>query len=691
MKKKEVYLILFLTAILFLLFFSLEPTLTKALSTLTNSTLEMNLTIWDDTDNGGTKRSGWNMLFYANYTNSSKYNIESNCTIRFNFTGNWGSWDNMTYNTTGTNGSEPYYYYINFTYKGTHFFEVNCSNETAEMNHSENFTIKNSVPSISKEDSSDWINYDGNSQNHDAWPCTEDIICYYNFSANVTESDTNDVLTYSNGTNTTLTNWTLDLSTGMLEINITLSSLSGSGKKIELKVKDTDSLEQPGLLEIDVAEVNDAPIFQNLENISINASSLYSNIVYASDEENNVPFIFNVTFTNCTLANWSTRNNCTLFSLIDYNNTATNITFNTDRHDVGTFIVNFTVTDNATGTGFANSSRTIQMNYTINNVNLLPYFTYICDNERNTTENSFFECHINATDLDEPVNITLFSNYTWFLNETNASTTGFNASLWLNFTASNYHVGNWSINISARDTSEELVRTNSTIISFYVDNVNDSVELFKVHNLSKELNTSDLFMGFAGNDYTIYANATDQDLLIPGPNNQVYNENLTFSSNVSWIGITYLGDAGNLSKIILSFTANSSNVGNTTVNLSVTDENNFSSSSQEFIIYITDNNAPNWSDSLSRNFTLIEDSEFYLNLSESVSDVDGDSFTFLYLNLSQTNFSEFFSGANSLGIVNFTPTDEEVGFHRVTINATDARTPGQIPINFTVIIPLIPL
>jgi len=59
-----------------------------------------NLTIWDETDNS-TKRSGWNSYFYANYTNAtSGANISYGiCEIRFqNYTSDYGSWTNMTYN-----------------------------------------------------------------------------------------------------------------------------------------------------------------------------------------------------------------------------------------------------------------------------------------------------------------------------------------------------------------------------------------------------------------------------------------------------------------------------------------------------------------------------------------------------------------------------------------------------------------
>ncbi len=231
MKEKTILLLTLITLLILI---------GNAIGEKTTSDGTINLTTWDETDNS-TKRSGWNTYFYANYTNATTGSpiSDGNCKIRFqNYTSDYNSWENMSYNTT----YNRFEYNRTFNYKGTYLFNVNCSNSsTLIIQSEENYTITNSIPEISKEDGADWINFDGNDQNHDSWPCTEDTICYYNFTSNITEDDTNDILSYSNGSqNTTLTDFSLD-SNGLLTINITHSNYTGNGKKVELKVKDDDA------------------------------------------------------------------------------------------------------------------------------------------------------------------------------------------------------------------------------------------------------------------------------------------------------------------------------------------------------------------------------------------------------------------------------------------------------------------
>jgi len=679
--RTQLYIVLVFLLFSFIILFSFS------LRTIATSSFlegDINLTIWDDTDTGLIKTSGSNIYFYANFTNitSSKAISDGNCTIRFeNYTNSYGGWENMTFNST----LSSFVYNRTFNYKGTYNFNVNCSNASIFMNLTDFFNITNTAPSISMRSGGTWIDFDGNPATPDTWQCTEDTSCYYNFTANITEVDVNDVLSYNVGVNTTLTNYTLNETTGMLLINITHNDFTGTGKKIELKVKDNnpDALWQSGLLEVDVTPVNDAPIFSNLQNQTFNRSVLFEYIINVTDEEDDIPFTFNITFINCSTAEWSDRNNtnCTLFNESQYSTNSTlgiiNISFIPSRNDVGDYIINFTVTDlNNTVTPY-NASTSMIVNFSVLNVNSAPYFTYICDNERNSTEDKEFNCYINATDIDETSNLTFSSNYTWFLNNNITScniTTAYNASAFINFTATDLIVGNWSINITVTDTGNPL-GINSTIIWFYIGNINDSVSLQDIGN----------FTGYTGNSYTITFYANDDDLLIPDKG--IYDENLTFSvknlsgGDISWLSLRYGSTSQNTTTGYLDFTATSDIIGLHTVNVSVIDANNYSSDFKVFTINISGNSPPQWNSTLNSSYNLTEDKEFHLNLSEYVTDADGDTISFNYINLS---YFPSFSLNETTGVINFTPIDEDVGLHKVWLNATDNKKANLTLVNFTI-------
>ena len=275
--------------------------------------------------------------------------------------------------------------------------------------------------------------------------------------------------------------------------------------------------------------------------------------------------------------------------------------------------------------------------------------------------------------------MTITANYTWFkFNSTGTntanvsvnSTTNFNGTFIVNFTATDTEVGNWSLNISLRDTGSP-VGANSTVFYFYVGNVNDSVSIDDIAN--KTCYTSE------GN-CSIYVNASDNDLLIPDKN--VYNESLTFTSNDSNVNISatsYIFGT-NKTRATITFDSNVLGNGNRTVNITVRDRNNFSIASDLFTIQVLSNNAPVWNSSTQTNHTLTENTNFYLNLSQNVTD-DGGVISFSFSN--DTAFSSF-SINQTTGIINFTPIDVDVGQHIVIINATDGITPTPLTFNFTV-------
>lgn len=651
-------------------------------ATSSGSSQNASLTIFDSTDSEN-RFSNINTIFTANYTNSSGSPLNAsigtgNCTVEFNLSSTFSGLSPMAFNTS----TLVWDYNRSFNVKGNFFFRSNCTSTFGNVTLSDNFTIRNTAPAISLDEGNTYVDFDGNKLNDDYFQCTEDSLCSYNFSANVTDPDSNDVLNfnYSGITNTTLTNFTLNSSTGVLTINITQTSLTGS-KQVELNVRDSESQSVAGILLVNVSSANDIPQFSGLNNTSFNISTLFNQTYNATDEENNAPFTFNITFVSCSVESWSTRNCSTpegrsLFNVSNSSeyytsNTSFTISFVPQKNDVGTYTLNITVKDSL------NASRTQTVNFTVTNINGAPTFSYLCNNDRNWNESNTVNCYINVSDIDETANLTVSANVSWFTfsNSTNRTTlevSSGNASALVNITLNDTHVGRHFINISVHDTGAPI-QSNSQIVQFNISNINDSVGISSLSALTV----------YTTNNYTTYLNASDDDLLIPDKN--LYNETLTFSSNASsWVNITSTSIIINTNITSATLTINPAVGGTGThyVNISVRDANNYSSSSFIFAITVSNNSAPAWNVSTATNLSLTENISFYLNLSQNVTDVDNNTIVFSFANLS--SFVSF-SLNYSTGVINFTPIDEDVGYHLVVINATDGNVNTSLTFNFSVL------
>ncbi len=643
-----------------------------------------NLSIWDDSDLGENRFSGIPVNFYANYTDTTGNvidNLNGNCQIRYSYTGVYTNYENMVYDISSLLWKSS----RTFNYKGIHNFEANCTSGFGNVSLTNNFVISNSEPDI-KETPGGFLDFDNNIFNNDVLGCVEDILCLYNISANVSDPDVNDALVfdYIPGPNSTLTNFAIDSQTGILSIDIKKDADTGQ-KIIELSVIDSDGARDTAILFVNIITVNDAPQFINLENKSFNSTMLFEYYIFANDEENNIPFNFNISFLSCETAQWSNRGstNCELFNSSQYaiNNTnyifndiiniggSMNISFTPSRNDVGSYIINLSVSDS----GIPIAIRSEIINFSVLNINSEPWFRYICDNEREAVEDLEFNCYINASDIDEINNLSFMSNTDWFLDFKSVnvnSTSDFNGSILVNFSARDANVGNWSINVTVIDTGIPVMQNSSTFY-FFVDNIDDRVSL-------QDLG---IITAYMSNNYSSYVNASDDDLLIP--DKSVYNEILSFSSNTSWVSINSAGiiPGTNLTRALIQFDPNNApGSGLHFINISVGDANGFSTDSKILTINIIGNFKPVWLDPAATHI-LTEDTGFYLNLSENVTDADGDAISFNFG--SDTGFPTFSLNAET-GVINFTPIDIDVGQHILIINASDLATPSPFTFNFTV-------
>src|SRR3989344_3489655 len=299
----------------------------------------VNLSIWDDMDDGMIKRSGNNVNFYTNYTDVLGNQIDDsggNCQIRYNIGQGFGSFEDMSYSSPillwGANRT--------FNYIGGHVFEVECTSSFGGITLNNTFFIANTKP-----DFHTW----GTITNG-----KEDSLITYNFSANVTEIDANDLLNFAieaiNNMSSFLYPWiSIDSQTGVMTISSTKDSETGNFI-ISIFVSDILGTGLSEQFTFNVGAVNDAPAFVNLENKSFNMSDLFEYGIIARDDEDNFPLVFNITFLSCDTAQWSTRGNtsCELFNSTQYvinesNGAIINISFTPSKNDVGDYIINFNV------------------------------------------------------------------------------------------------------------------------------------------------------------------------------------------------------------------------------------------------------------------------------------------------------------------------------------------------------------
>ncbi len=700
-------LLILLVAVLFLVITTSSYTIQ---GTSWNSSGTYNLTAWDDTDiKGGSltrytngtiwlkTESNWNVFFYANYTNSSSNSSfiggDSNCSIRFNenLTGVFTAWKNMTFSSS----TDRYQYNRSFSYKGDISYEVNCTNLTqGRLNISESITITNTRPKITAK-----IEAEGRLPDETV---TEDSVWTYNITLNasVVEDDLNDQLTYSyTASSTNLTNFTLS-SNGILTINVTsnqtVSVNSSTRRQIVLVARDDELGSDTAILNITYTAVNDKPLITNCSgsvctyvtnNTNALESRLFTMNLNASDEENDIPYSFNITFTSCQLANWSTRgNNCTLFNVNDkyvFNKTNGTFWFLPTNNDIG----NYTIQINVTDAGSPNASNMSIMNITVINANDLPQLRWNCTDVSGSslwtaTEDSIFSCFVNATDQDEMYNLTFATNISWFtfnnsrtsmaINDTNSSDINSTFVANVTFTANDSMVGLWYANISATDS---FGGQSSVVINFNISNLNDSVGLERIPNK----------IVYTGIEIYFEVNASDDDLLIPIQGKQAnfnysdlplnFTVNITLNGwnvstpNLTLFRLNFSSQTGNRTISFARFTPASTDAGNYTVNISVNDYNR-SYASQIFNLNITQNTFPYWINFDNSTKTLTEGTAFALNLYSNATDDDGDKINFT-TNTSSTDFNSF--SMNLSGSISFTPIDQDVGSHLVHINITDTK------------------
>ncbi len=530
----------------------------------------------------------------------------------------------------------------------------------------------------------------------------------YNFTQNVTGSIEGDLEFSIYSINSTEHNFpsvsdyfwiTINSSTGVMTINSTRDNETGN---FTISISVIDDSEQGTIVSSDfiINATNDAPKFTNINieyNLTQNQS--FSEYLNASDEEEHYPLFFNISFfNNCSLASWSTRGagNCSLFTLANILNISALMNFTPTRNDVGIYWANISVMDNGNNSVCPHKycdNSTYQQNKTtyysqvivFNVFSTLEVNVSDCQNKI-FQENQTGTCQINITTKDEIdlLNISSIaslrnyqgsiSNISWFYPLNQTTTSNFSKTIFINITPQKTEIGNWTINFTVQDlTAGENITKQ---IYVYVNRTyNDVPELADIANVNTSINLLTII------NLTVY----DDDLLIPDKLD--YNETTTFTTNILnrsnlsqelnisnfTVEILYMPVAGtNRTEARIKLTANQSEAGDYTINITVNDTEN-SINSKMFNLSIITNTAPIWNATsyyfeLTVNSSFGTTENFFLNLTDGyVNDTDAnDALTF-----TNTSAMPSFS-LTSYGIINFTPYKQDVDYWSFNVIATDS-------------------
>jgi hypothetical protein len=544
----------------------------------------------------------------------------------------------------------------------------------------------------------------------------EDTSYSYNLSANITGFN-NDILfaidtnpgTYIQWTNSTgvynvtasyVSSWIsiVDTSNGNLSINATRDNQTGFFRipfQAYNITDDPDTSSGVGFNFI-INATNDAPnltVFSS--EYDLTQDELFLAFVNASDEENHYPLGFNITFNNnCTHAEWTGRlanENCSILNLTGNTNASAYFNYTPTTLDVGTYWAWINLTDAGANypcphdycdnTTYKQNKTGVSQLVKFNVFSSLGMNITNCT-EQNLTEGVPFVCYINISTQGETdaINISSYafyrtgyagpvSNRSWFYANASTVAVNFNKEVQISFTPTKREVGNWTINFTAVDYDYGVSRTGQ--INLYVNWTESSVSLTPIGNQSVYENR------------TFYINATDPDLLVQ--DKSVKNEVLTFQTNTSWVTVesteTLSGNNYTNATIKIDYDAvRLVGDANYTVKINVTDTSG-SSDEEFFVVEILTDTAPLWNVSKTYVNASNEGDNLYINLTNGwVNDTELDVLTFYYTNA--TPFEHF--NLTSAGIINFTSSDADVGFHNITLIAGDGKLNTTTYFNFTI-------
>jgi len=549
--------------------------------------------LWDDTnDLGGEKFTicndaycieknkpssiVWTSTFYANYTDLNSQPLGGGsgavCNIQFqNSEHNYeGNWQPMTYNP----GSGFWEHTTSFDYQGNYNFQTNCTFASFSNIREDDFLIKNTVPYILFETAQGYWDLDRDGVKNNLL-CIEDSVCYYNFSNNVTEDDVNDELIFGAvdyGSNP-LTHYNMNSTTGLFKVDVTRSIDTGNEKTVKLSVGDSEE-NVSTILEVNIQEVNDAPVFNNLENKTLIINEPFTYNITIVDEEWSAPFVFTVSPN-------------LLFDENDYSvdkdNGVLSISFTPNISDIGVYEINFSVMDYNLTLGNSTTSKSVNFSVTS------PIWIEPLETNYLFNEGEPFSLNLSKNVSTDRGNVSFSKG---------ASFPSFNISKdgIINFIPDDKDVGFWQVEVIATNPESSSIK----IFNFTILNKNDSLSFplrpIQSADLSAKVDVSSNVETYENANVKLFLFVEDNDLAIS--QKSFYDEKINLSLNIQGpngttdlFNFTFGGVMqGNKSMHIAAFTPITGTAGEYSILINATDENHFSNASFNFTLKIIDRN-----------------------------------------------------------------------------------------------------
>ena len=401
------------------------------------------------------------------------------------------------------------------------------------------------------------------------------------------------------------------------------------------------------IVSFNVTARNDPPLFSPaLTDQIVNENETMQYIVTVSDEEDpDGPFTFSlVSSYNPERLEYNTTDDKDFTIRFIGNGKAM-------FSDIGNYSVNVTTCDPVNGSLCINGT----FNLEVVSINHPPVFYPI--QNKSATQGWSFNLSVNASDreIDDYVTFDILTRNCSVPNPWNITTlnNSHNATAIINVTAlNNSHIACRNITITATDGKD----TSVYYLDINLTNINDLPIIYNLsHYSGNTQNNTDIrnITAYTDTQFLYKINGSDPDLFTYESDIITYGDNSSLCVICPYLNL-------NTSSGIISFTPNITNVGNHTYSINLTDNDGLYTI-QILSLEVINNTPPYFNPAL-ENKTADEGELFTYDI--NATDPQNDSITYAdntpLFDMSQT------------GLINFTPSCNNISNHTITITLTDA-------------------
>ena len=237
----------------------------------------------------------------------------------------------------------------------------------------------------------------------------EDTPYVCNVGENTTDPDIqtpyNDTLTYNLTIISGFPFFTINSTTGLINFTPTNDSWTNNSYNLtyvlNISVNDTNGSISSRIFNLTIHAVNDPPFFNFTNTTAWENLTFFMNLSSTtSDEEDDTPLYYNLTFlNNCSKINESDTN-CSIFTI---NRTTGVINFTPSYNDIGNYTINVSVRDSGNTTSPHNATRWELVSFVVNPLNLPPVIDvwYTDPTNRSIVENDTIYFFITVLDPND--------------------------------------------------------------------------------------------------------------------------------------------------------------------------------------------------------------------------------------------------------------------------------------------------